>query len=416
MLLRSYVVLVGGLVTVGLLLDFGLARLESRDDPVAEVLAANTLKRIGAELSRSSRDQWPVVADRLGQELGFEVRVLPAAHLVGEPAAEQVREVEDEQGRIWFLREIGPLDIHVQIGPFEPPGENRFRRWIPPLFYLSVFALVGIWLWPLAADLNLISQSAQRFAGDYRQSIQTAGRTRALHELAENLDQMSARIQSLIRNQKELTSALSHEMRTPLARIRFAMAVMEDKRDVAAELDSIAADVAEIDGLIAAMLEYARLDHPGTEVDLEAIPAGPWLESCADKARGLGPLVSVHNELQSDTVTMDARLMGLALSNLLVNAGRYGDRQIAVTLAREGDQAVLHVDDDGPGIPPQQREKVFDAFTRLDDSRSKDTGGHGLGLAIVARIAALHGGTVEATVSPLGGARLTVRWPGGFPV
>src|SRR5690606_11470137 len=110
-------------------------------------------------------------------------------------------------------------------------------------------------------------------------------------------------------------------------------------------------------------------------------------------------------------VPMDPAMMDLALSNLLVNACRYAASTIRIAFERDGERCALAVEDDGPGIPEAEREAVFKAFARLDDSRSRDTGVYGLGLASVARIAALHGGSAGAERSSLGGARIVVTWP-----
>ena len=110
---------------------------------------------------------------------------------------------------------------------------------------------------------------------------------------------------------------------------------------------------------------------------------------------------------------MDAepRLLQLALSNLVGNALRHARSQVEVSLVGVGGRACLRVDDDGPGIAEADHEKVMRPFTRLDDSRSRDTGGFGLGLAIVNRIAARHGGELRISRATLGGARLEMHWP-----
>jgi signal transduction histidine kinase len=105
--------------------------------------------------------------------------------------------------------------------------------------------------------------------------------------------------------------------------------------------------------------------------------------------------------------------MALAASNLLVNACRYAGSAVSIEIAADEHRYTLAVEDDGPGIPESDREKVFKAFTRLDDSRSRGTGGYGLGLAIVARVAALHGGNARVETSKLGGAKIVIEWPRG---
>ena len=122
--------------------------------------------------------------------------------------------------------------------------------------------------------------------------------------------------------------------------------------------------------------------------------------------------IEANLDAAPDTMRMDPRLMELALSNLLVNATKYANSSVRCSSARENGDYLLTVEDDGRGVPQHERDTVFKAFTRLDDSRNRETGGYGLGLAIVARVAELHGGTASVDASPdLGGARFTLRWP-----
>jgi two-component system sensor kinase ParS len=161
------------------------------------------------------------------------------------------------------------------------------------------------------------------------------------------------------------------------------------------------------------MLSYARLDHPDIGMHWQSVPPGPWLERIAAKLDPDGDRIEVFMTDAPDEVRMDCGLMELALSNLLFNALRYAGTRVRCSVAKEADGYRLSVEDDGPGIPEQARQEVFRAFTRIDDSRSRDTGGSGLGLAIVARVAELHGGNAGVDESPdLKGARFSLRWPG----
>jgi two-component system sensor histidine kinase RstB len=110
-------------------------------------------------------------------------------------------------------------------------------------------------------------------------------------------------------------------------------------------------------------------------------------------------------------IDVDRKAMPYALRNLLRNAFKYASVQIIVSAELREGNIVVHVDDDGIGIPPEDRESVFSAFTRLDRSRDRATGGYGLGLAITRRVLELHGGSATADASPLGGARFTLAWP-----
>jgi signal transduction histidine kinase len=218
----------------------------------------------------------------------------------------------------------------------------------------------------------------------------------------------------LIQTQKEMTAALSHEIRTPLARVRFAAAVLEGEVDPSLrdQLRAVNTDVQQIDDLISDMLDYARLDHPGLRMNCQAVPLAPWLRQILVSSPPHQRTVNVsHDGLE--TAWMEPRLMELAVSNLLANAVRYARSSVQLSVAREKDLYRLVVEDDGEGIPESARASVFRAFTRLDTSRNRETGGFGLGLAIVARIASLHRGRVIAGASDrLGGARLAMEWPG----
>jgi signal transduction histidine kinase len=142
------------------------------------------------------------------------------------------------------------------------------------------------------------------------------------------------------------------------------------------------------------------------------VPAVEWLEQIIGKNQTESIRIDLHAEGVPDTVGMDPRLMELALSNLLVNATKYTSNTVHCSLGLMDKNFVLTVEDDGHGIPERERSTVFKAFTRIDDSRNRETGGYGLGLAVVARVAELHGGAANVDTSEtLGGARFSIIWP-----
>ena len=414
LLFRTYVVIVGGLIATAALFDYGFGRLQEASAPATNAWVDGNLTLIERQLAEVPADERSAAAAALGRELGFPVDLLPldAVVRVGDAATERTSEIFDEDGRSAFLRTSERLGALIRIGPLtlrETP-RSRLLDAVPHLFYLTIFVLVAVWLWPLIRDVDLLNRAARAFATDYRQPMTTREKATTLRELAASFDEMSARIHGLIQGQKDLTSALSHEIRTSLARIKFALAMGASKGSAADELESINEDVQEIDRLIGAMLEFARLDHPDTEVKWQATPIAELIEQAAGKC-----LLREGQQIDYDSppghVLMDPRMMDLALSNLVVNACRYAATRIRISFERGETGYALAVEDDGPGIPEAQRDAVFKAFARLDDSRNRDTGGYGLGLAIVARIAALHGGSARAERSALGGARIVVAWP-----
>jgi signal transduction histidine kinase len=413
--IRSYVVLAGGLLLVAILLDLGFSALQSRQVRAADPWLVSTFRLMESQLAAVPEADRPALASSLAGKLGLQLDVLDAGDISSaSPLESGPRELQDDDGRIFYLWHSTALNGAIRVGPFEPMKESLVVRFLPVLFYASILLIVGLWLRPLLRDLRVLTVASQKFATDYREPLDTASSTTQLTSLARNLDDMSARVSQLIQSQKEMTAALSHEMRTPLARVRFAAAVLEGEVDesLRAQLRAVNADVQQIDDLISDMLDYARLDHPGLRMNCQTVPLEPWLRqvvlSCPPHERRI-------NTVQRDgleTAWMEPRLMELALSNLMANALRYAKQRVEVTVMREKDLYRLVVEDDGEGIPESDRATIFRAFTRLDTSRNRDTGGFGLGLAIVARIASLHRGRVVAEASStLGGAKLELEWP-----
>ena len=413
-MLRSYLFLVAGLLVVAAVLDLGFGYLETSQTPVEDRWLESTFRLIELELATVPPGGRAAAAAALGQRIGIGVRVLDSDEIASTAESQgSIDTLVDADGNRSFLREAPGLDGHIYLGPIETPRESVVLRLLPPLFYLSIFVVVGLWLRPLLKDLNLITNAANRFAADYREPLSTAEDATQLTGLARNLDDMSTRLSGLIQSQKELIAALSHEMRTPLARIRFALAVIGDKSDarLTQQLDELNDDVQEIDQLIATMLNYARLDHPDLRMNWAEVPLEPWLAQIEDRCGQPDRMLTFIRDPAFDLAWMDPRLMGLAVSNLLSNASRYADNAVQCTVRREGDGYAIAVEDDGQGIPESDRQSVFKAFTRLDDSRNRETGGYGLGLAIVLRIAALHGGDIRVSESDeLGGARFVLTW------
>ena len=415
LLFRSFLILVGGLLVIAIVLDLGFGHLQSREEPDFDRWLETTFYLIEKRLAEASTQEREVVAATIADDLGVGVQLLGHSDVYMDQTSEhRLPALVDADGNTSYLYAAESIDAIIRLGPVVERTDSLLLNLLPPLFYLSIFVVVGLWLRPLLKDINVISDGAQRFAADYREPLSTAGQTTELTALAKNLDEMAARLSGVLRSQKELIAALSHEIRTPLARIRFALAVIGDpgNEQLTEKLAAMDDDVQEIDDLIASMLNYARLDHPDIKMHWQAVPAGAWLKQVIDKSRTDAVRIEGRIEDAPDKVWMDRRLMELALSNLLVNAAKYTENSVRCSLAQKDRGYVLTVEDDGWGIPEDERDTVFKAFARIDDSRNRETGGYGLGLAVVARVAELHGGTAVVNSSPsLGGARFSITWP-----
>ncbi len=239
----------------------------------------------------------------------------------------------------------------------------------------------------------------------------------ALYPLADSFNKMKDRIAALLGSHKNLTNAISHEFRTPITRLRFRheLAIQANTlEEKDRELHLMNSAIDQLDELSTELLEYARLDREDPKLDIAPIDVEPWLNELAEDSRematatGRAVQISVHPD--SEEVEGDYRYLSRAAGNLLHNAVRYAKRKVEVRVMTSNGKRYLHVDDDGPGIPPGAREHLFEPFTRLDDSRDRQSGGSGIGLAIVRQIARWHGGTATISESNLGGARVSLTW------
>jgi signal transduction histidine kinase len=285
---------------------------------------------------------------------------------------------------------------------------------------LILLLLVGLWVWQVQLRITHLGRVTERFGkGDFsvRASVsplQVVGR------LNGDFNRMAKQVQDLIESHKHLTQAVSHELRTPIARIRFELEYTQSRNDpeqLHQSLDSIAEDTRELEKLVSELLHYARFERSNLELPRECLPLGPWLQEWQQQWRIARQDLTLTLRLPADPdsrqrcAVFNAEALTRALNNLLLNASRYAHQQIVIELQwSTTGQVSICVDDDGPGIPPEQRQALFDPFVRGDRSRSRDTGGVGLGLAIVDRIMHHHQGGVCAEKSVLGGARLRLWW------
>lgn len=241
--------------------------------------------------------------------------------------------------------------------------------------------------------------------------------------LADTMNSMLDRLDRAAAGQRRFVSDASHELRSPIATLRQhaeVAAAHPERADVAEMAEVVRAEALRLQDLVTALLELSRLDEGGSgrrqPVDLDDLALAAVARARAGgaaAARGqgsaLGPVRIDGSGIGAARVTGDERVLGGVVQNLVDNAVRHARTRVVVAVTAEHDRAVLTVDDDGAGVPVEERDRVFERFVRLDEARSRDAGGAGLGLAIVRDAVWAHGGEVVVTDAPLGGARFVVR-------
>ena len=307
--------------------------------------------------------------------------------------------------------------------------------WVRPPFgfgwmLFTVGLAVALGSYPIIRRLTLRLESLQRGverwgAGDLSTRLNAEGRDEVAF-LARRFNHAAERIETLMDSHRSLLANASHELRSPLARIRMSLELLEVDAN-SPQRQEISRSITELDQLIDEILLASRLDtrqadaEPFEAVDLTGLAAEECARVGADLSADLGPGVQtaiVEPEITASshslTVQGSPRLLRRLIRNLLENARRYstGDVGLELSQLRVGTQqlAVIQVHDRGPGVPVDQRERIFEPFYRLPGASERD-GGVGLGLALVKSISQRHGGSVRCESRPGGGASFIVELP-----
>jgi signal transduction histidine kinase len=333
------------------------------------------------------------------------------------PGAPRGIQVKLDDGRMmWVLRNPGGSRANAggaagQRGMVAPPPWTRGASLAALLVVLFLAVAAGAYpvVRRLTRRLEGLKQGVQRFGeGALGQRVDAAGRDEVA-ALAASFNQAAERIELLVNSHKSLLANASHELRSPLARMKMALSLMEDGSTGAAQRERLASElrtnIGELDALVEEVLLASRLDAQAAAFTPQPVDV---IALAAEEAAQVGAeLQAVDAQL---TVPGDERLLRRALRNLLENAKRYGGGEIMLHAARAGSKVELRVCDRGAGVPPALRERIFEPFFRLPGHAERE-GGVGLGLALVKQIAQRHGGAVRCKANPGGGSCFVLSLP-----
>jgi len=337
------------------------------------------------------------------------------AHIGRRPSAGEVIGYRENVKNAYMFLVFDDGEEALQAGPVNPAVPKGA---VPIGLVMGVILLPVITGWialSVERQLSKVEVATEALAtGVLSARVETDGKG---SELAERFNAMAERVERLVRGRDELVQAVSHELGTPLSRLRFHLelfgAADDDQRQK--RMAAMTRDLDALDELVAELLTYIQSD----DLAIEPMVFDPSrsLNDLTELAQLDGPDdrdVDVSLELEMPpgaTVMADQRLFQRAVENTLRNAMKYARAVVRVEVTEDADHVRVAVHDDGPGIPEDMREKVTVPFFRLDADRDRKTGGVGLGLAIVSRIMHRHGGHVAIATSPLGGAAVETVWP-----
>jgi signal transduction histidine kinase len=282
-----------------------------------------------------------------------------------------------------------PDGTWIALVPRAEPFPNRWQQRVMLWFALSLLIVAPIaWLFArrIVKPLESFAQAAESLGRDPSATVMPLSGPAEIGRAAQAFNQMNSRLRAFVDDRTAMVGAISHDLRTPLTRLRFRI---EDVPD--AQRDALLREVEEMEVMISQVIAFIRdASTPGPR---ERVDFAELVESSVEDARLLGSVIELEAESRIP-VDVDPVGMRRLLGNLLENALKYGTRT-RVRVALRGEQAVAEVIDDGPGIPADERDQAFEPFYRGDNARRSDKPGSGLGLAVCRSIARAHGGEVS---------------------
>jgi signal transduction histidine kinase len=364
-----------------------------------------------------------------GEPLTFEVK-LPDGQLMQFQVQRSADRTQERSNRaaLQGLPGMAAGMPHRAEGRMPPHLRKDMPWWAKPSGFFWMLGLIGLavalGLYPvvrrLTQRLEGLQRSVQRWGeGDLSVRVPVQGDDEVA-DLSERFNAAATRIEALMASQKSLLANASHELRSPLARIRMGLELMNvpaaEPAALARSRAEILRNMAELDQLIDEILLASRLD--AKEADIGTLEAVDLVGLCAEECARVGASFDVPEGLAQLEVSGVAKLLRRMVRNLLENARRYGavspetsqDAGIVLSLKRQVQQVLIEVGDRGPGVPLEYRERIFEPFFRLPGA-SERVGGVGLGLSLVKSIAERHGGRVRCADRPGGGACFEVSLP-----
>ncbi|HGJ5857117.1 envelope stress sensor histidine kinase CpxA [Arsenophonus nasoniae] len=329
-------------------------------------------------------------------------------------------------GRIEML---GPFSIrdgedHYQLYLVRPASSPQ-SDFISLLFDRPFLLLVAtmlisapllLWLaWSLAKPARKLKMAADDVAnGNLRQHPELESGPQEFLAVGNSFNQMISALEGMVSAQQRMISDISHELRTPLTRLQLATALLRRRHGESKELERIETETLRLDGMINDLLVLSHSQHKNEILRQNIKVTDLWndiLDNATFEAEQMNKTLNVTAPPGAWTIYCNPPALGSALENIVRNALRYSHNRIEVAFKEENQGILITVDDDGPGVSKEDREKIFRPFYRTDEARDRQSGGTGLGLAIVETAVFHHKGWVKASDSPLGGLQLRLWLP-----
>jgi two-component system OmpR family sensor kinase len=351
-------------------------------------------------LEKHPEDQWQEILSKAAKQWQLPLKLMSApevkaiSHQNHDVIKEKNTHIYYDNNAVEIHHRINNAGTVIVLGPAKMPTQPRLEALIRVILLATLACILFFWLRPLSRDLDQLQKTAIEFGQESFDVVAPQARSTMAAPMVTAFNTMASRIKRLIDAHKELSTAVAHELRTPLARTKFALEMLactDDKAKQEKYRKAISKDKPEINF---------------SEESLVNI-----VEKQVNNYQQFEQKINIINLLGNERVEVDRHFIGRALNNYISNAIKYGNGEIDITITKSEDHCQINVTDNGEGVCDDFKCTIFDAFSRGDVSRNRETGGFGLGLAIVCRIMEWHGGSASVVDSKNGGASFMLRWP-----
>lgn len=422
---------IGSLIALGWALDQVVETNMEEGAPGEFLLYQKVLQGMSNGLSQLESEQLSSQVRRFAEQFQLAVNLEEVANLAlpAELAEELTRSnmlaLQSESETYFLFRIPNHPDYLLQMSL---PAENADRPFLDialtVLLYLGISLALVVWLVPLTTRLSLLNKIAAKFGQGQLDVRITPSRLSYISGLEQSFNRMAAQIEKLVADNKLLAGSLSHDLRTPVACLRFGVEAALDTDDQVQKkhfLMRVEDELTRMENMLEAFLEYASMERQGMLLKPGSHELNALITGVVNEMSPLGQQKQVVIDYKpwkdNLILTIDHHWFYRALLNLISNALDYAQSKIVIELKADGQQVLMSVHDDGPGIPSEQQGSIFDAFVTIDESRNRQSTNFGLGLAIVKRVVDWHGGKANvSTSSLLKGACFTLSYPQKSPL
>jgi len=385
-----------------------------------------TLYLLQQEFTINEKEQWLQKLDDLKSNFSFALSIVDVNKL---DVSAILKDKLSTDELIWTTNSDNRFDFYFLlpnktqvIKAAEIPSTSSSPLFILTLlstFIVIISVAMFLWVSPLWRDLSKLNIIATNFGDGALDERAKITKKSTVAKLAISFNKMADKIEQLFSNQKQLTRAIAHDLRTPLYRLRFAFEMVKSdetsQQEKTTYFEAIDTSINDLDQLINQTLLLSRYTNAVNLTNFSNILLAKIIQDEVDcfalETNEVRVEFLVEPSLLTHDVYIDKRAIIRAVNNLIVNANRYATSKITIRFYQDNTDYFISVEDDGPGIPTNERENVFVPFVQLDNEQRDSNAGHGLGLAIVKQIMQWHNGDIRLSDSALGGAKFVLQWP-----